>query len=843
MATNNHKTLGRNIVPLNYQLKFEPNFKTFKFKCTAVIKIRVARPTNEIKLNANALEVLSASAKIGNKSVNSDVKADKKNEQIILHFPEQLSGAAELCIESEGINNDELVGFYRSKYSNGSKTEYLLTTQFEPAGARQAFACFDEPEFKATFDISFVIDKKLSAISNMPVKSEEPVDGRRKLVKFYTTPNMSSYLLYLAVGRFESISSKLGKIKINVMTVPGKIKYAKMPMTFAKKFLSFYIDYFGVGYPLPKLDFIGIPDFAAGAMENWGAITFREVDLLGDEKSTSVAMKQRIASVVAHELVHMWFGDLVTMKWWDDLWLNESFATFMSYKALDDAYPEWETKTQNVLDMQAVALAADQLNSTHPISVSVDEPGEIDKIFDEISYEKGGSFLGMLEDYVGEKNFRKGLHQYLKSHKYGNATKFDLWDAVGKAAGSKSSDVKTIARYWIDQPGYPMIDMRETSGGFSIEQKRYLLLEKGRHDQVWPIPLHYSVGGKPGFDILRSKAKTLHTGSADYVKLNLGQKGIYRVRYPSKTLEKIGKAIKTKKLGAIDAWGVENDLYSFAKSCRIPLQVYLDFIENYCMDSDYPLNLNVSSHLNSLAMFLYNERSYERVRKLLLRFNRLLLGKLGWERGKDERSVLTMLRAGVISSLGIHGDDEVRKIAKNLFSDKVSKNKEIDPNLRSAVYRINAWIGDEKTFDTLKAMYNREHMPEEKIRLLGSISAFSDAGILASALEFSLSKEVRCQDALSIPGNMAMNPVGKELLWEWTRKNWKILAKRNAAGGHMLKGYVGNIETTCSGKALESFRLFFSDKKNRRSDIELAIEQAIEMMEVNTRFVKNNSAI
>jgi hypothetical protein len=271
--------------------------------------------------------------------------------------------------------------------------------------------------------------------------------------------------------------------------------------------------------------------------------------------------------------------------------------------------------------------------------------------------------------------------------------------------------------------------------------------------------------------------------------------------------------------------------------------VYLEFVENYCMDSDYPLNLSVSGHLNGLAMFLYREKSYERIRKIILAFNTRLFKKLGWKRKEGEREVLTMLRSSVIASLGIHGDKGVRRIAERMLSDKMSKNKEIDPNIRSAIYRINAWHGDASLLRKFRAMYLKERMPEEKLRLLGIMGAFSKPSLLERSLAFSLSKDVRYQDSIYIPGSMAGNPIGKDLLWDWTRENWKLLVKRNPSGGHMLKGYVGNLETISSAESLERIMHFFSDKRNRRSDIDLAIEQAFEMIEINVRFVKRNSDV
>ncbi len=374
-----HETLGNNVIPSRYTLFFEPDLSTFQFKGLARIAVHIAKKTRRIQLNAKELNLQAASVKSRGPSYDAKVSYNHKNERVILEFPTAVSGEVELNISFTGTNNDTSHGFYRSKYTDNGKELYMLASQFEAADARAAFPCFDEPAFKALFDVSFAVDPELQCLSNMPIKSESK-NGPKKVVTFCTSPKMSTYLLYLSVGRFDFLSEKLGPVKISVVTVPGKKKYASLALQYGKRFLKFYEHYFGIKYPLPKLDLIALTDFSAGssAMENWGAITFRESDLLADE-NVSVAKRQRIAEVIAHELAHQWFGNLVTMGWWNDLWLNESFATMMAFKALDSAFPEWNMHAQYLSDDVNVALSVDQLIATHPISVKVNTPGEIDR--------------------------------------------------------------------------------------------------------------------------------------------------------------------------------------------------------------------------------------------------------------------------------------------------------------------------------------------------------------------------------------------------------------------------------------------------------------------------------
>ena len=405
--------LSDSISPIYYDLLFEPDLANFTFKGTTKIKIKLKKPSSQITLNSSELKIKNAKIIHNNKTHNAKIGVNEKEETLSLKTSEPISKEATIEIEFEGILNDKLSGFYRSKYMQNEKEKYLATTQFEAPYARQAFPCFDQPDKKAVFSVSLLIQKDLKAISNMPIVSETKKENK-KLVKFEETPQMSTYLLYMGVGDFEFIESKLRDIKIRIVTLPGKSKEGKFALELTKKFLSYFEKYSKIPYPLPKLDMIAIPDFNAGAMENWGAITFREILLLFNPEKTSLPVKKRIAEVIAHELWHQWSGNLVTMKWWNDLWLNESFATYMAYKAVDNYFPEWHMWEDFVSDSTGGAMDADMLKTTHPIAVKVSSPNEIEEIFDEISYGKGGSVLRMIESYLGEETFRTGVSNYLK---------------------------------------------------------------------------------------------------------------------------------------------------------------------------------------------------------------------------------------------------------------------------------------------------------------------------------------------------------------------------------------------------------------------------------------------
>ncbi len=835
-----YQTLGDNVIPTRYSLNFKPNFRTFKYEGMALISVQIKKSTKEISLNAAELEIKSASVLSKSGELKASVKEDREKQRITIKLKSSVKGSASIKIKFTGTNNENMYGFYRSRYLHGKATKYILTSQFEAANARNAFPCFDEPSFKAIFDVSMTVDKDMDCISNMPVLSVKKIGKSIKEVRFKETPRMSTYLLYLGVGNYDYVKGKLGKIEIRVITMPGNRKLAQLPLEYAKKFIKFFEDYFGVKYPLPKVDFIAIPDFAAGAMENWGAITFRETALLAASDS-SVATKQRIAEVIAHELVHQWFGDLVTMKWWNDLWLNESFATFMSYKALDALFPEWKMKIEYKREVIATAFGADQLKSTHPISVSVKSPGEIDQLFDEISYEKGGTVLNMIEHYSGYEIFREGLHNYLKDHSYSNATKFDLWRSIDDEAKrrSKKMNVYSVASFWVDKPGYPIIRAKRSDSGIELEQKRYFMLNKISDNTVWPIPINYSVSGSEHNMLFDKKSANIPLVADQWIKLNSGQNGLYRVVYDETDIEKLGHLIRDKKLSGADSWGIENDIYAMSRSGRVAAGSYLEFVDKYCFGGEYPMNANVLDHLGWISDMLYKEGN-TMPKELIIRYSNEILDNLGWDRRERESTFNTMMRSAAIMKSGMAGHPTTIDSAKEIFNDYITHGKEIEINIRAAVFYLNAWVGDEKVFNTFRQRYIKEKVPEEKARFLRALAMFNDKRLLLNAFEFSMSQEVRPQDSFVIVAMGSSNPAGSELILEWTKKNWKQLKKRFASGTHMLSRYVDNLSCLKTKEDLDEVKAFFSKKENKRDDIAHALANTLEEIEANIQFMEAN---
>ncbi len=827
-------TLGTNVVPSHYVIDIEPDMKQFTYKGSEVIDAHVSRSAKVIKLNAKELSVTNAKVMVNGVEQDAGVSYDKKNQQVILTLPKAVHGDARIKLDFVGENNDRMYGFYRSEVKDGASTSYMLTSQFEAADARAAFPCFDEPALKATYDLSLKVDKGLDAISNMPVK-EKRAEGNKQVFTFETSPKMSSYLLYMGVGKFDYVEDKVGSTVIRLVTPPGRQGYADLPLEYAKKAVEFYQSYFGIDYPLPKIDFIAVPDFAAGAMENWGAITFRERALLCNN-SSSASTKESVASTIAHELAHQWFGDLVTMKWWDDLWLNESFATYMSYKALDSAYPEWNVMLQYASEVQGTALGADQLKSTHPINVPVGSPAEADEIFDEISYEKGGSVLHMLESYVGEAAFRKGLHEYLASHAYGNASKADLWKAIQDASGDKN--VSRIMKKWLDMPGYPLVEVRKVSDGFELRQKKFTLIGE-KSNSVWPIPVTFSTEGGEG-KVLMDKERIVIKTKSPWIKINTKQAGIYRTSYDKDTLSELGALLQSGKLGGLDAWGIENDLFALARAGKINVNDYLDFVDRYCTNADYPMNENVIGNLDWLSTMFYGKPVSDRINESIIKVGEPLLDRLGWAVKGGEKDIDTMLRGAVISALGQAGYAPVVSMAEAIFRDSFAQGQ-IDSNLRGAIYSIVAWNGDANTFDTFVKRYETETDPAEKIRLLKALGMFKDPQLIERALGMFSSDTIRLQDSHVIPSVISGNPVGKDMIWEWTKANWKTFMAKYGSGTHMLADFVENLGLGNGDKMLDEVKDFFAKGSNMRDDISMSVKQVMERIAINTRFMEENA--
>ena len=822
------------VIPVNYTLEFEPVFKNFTFNGKEIITINCKEYVNSITLHCAELKIKSCHVRCNGISEKTITKIDAKKEELTIIIKNKIKGNAFVEIEFTGELNDRLLGFYRSQYKQNGKTKYLATSQFEAADARRAFPCWDEPEAKATFDISIITENKFTAISNMPVTSKKKMKNKT-IYKFAKTPVMSTYLVYLGVGEFEYLTGKIGKTIVRVITTKGNKSKGKYSLELGKKLLLSYEKYFGIKYPLPKLDLIAIPDFVLGAMENWGAITFRETILLYDPKTSSTRTKQYIAEVISHEIAHQWFGNLVTMKWWNDLWLNESFATFMATKFVDKFYPEWDLWNQFVEDAMNAAMGLDSLKNTHPIDVKVNSTSEIREIFDAISYDKGGCVLRMLEHYVGESNFQKGLKRYLADFKYKNAEGQDLWDAIGKIS---KMPVRAMVLTWLKQPGFPVVEIEKQDSTLHLKQRRYMMESDKKSHGLWSIPL--SIGLKDElFQKLftkKSMSVKLPKNSIGFVA-NFGRKGFYRVKYDEGTLLDLKMLVDQKQIPAIDRWAIQNDLFSLCISCDETVRNYLDFSDAYYDEDSYLASVNVAHNLSSLYFRAFGEEFSSEIQNYAINYLKKILYDLGWNPKKTDKHTDAMMRGFAISTLGKLDDDEVIIESENRYKQFLKNPSSLSPDLVEPVCSVMAWNGNSKTHEELIRLYRNAKTMEEKLRFLGAMCSFKDEKLLLKSLNFSQTSEVRSQNMQLPIMKVAANPYGKKILWPWLKTNWSKLNKKVGRGNPLFNRIVASISSIADDSMEKEIRQFF--KKNPTPGTERTQEQTLERIRISSKFLRS----
>ena len=849
MTTSQRVQLPGNVRPLKYRLTLAPDLDRFTFSGEESIDIQVSEPTSHFVLNSVDIQVQSASIVRGNGTevAASQIVYDQDSETVTIVFSTPVpAGAAQLALRFTGQLNDKLHGFYRSTYRTGEGgTQTLVATQFEATDARRAFPCWDEPATKAAFEVTLLIPAHLTAVSNTAVASETSEPAGLKRVLFRETPPMSTYLLAFVVGDMDFIqdTSRDGTL-VRVFTTRGKAEQGRFALDVAVRLLPYFNDYFGIPYPLEKLDHLAIPDFAAGAMENWGAITYRETALLFDPEYSSPGTRQRVAEVVAHEMAHMWFGDLVTMEWWNDLWLNESFASWMGTKAVDHLFPEWDMWTQFVVHDLNSGLGLDGLENSHPIEQEVHNPAEISQLFDAISYSKGASILRMLEQFLGQEQFKKGLHRYLSTHAYGNARGLELWQAM---QDESRLPVVSMMESWINQTGYPVVhaDVRREADRTSLQlsQQRFLYSGPNQDPTTWHIPVSVSAPGAQDtpFTIMDLRDATLDvpTHGESWIKLNTRQTGFYRVQYEENELAKLIPAVESLELPAADRLGLQADAYALSQACLIPATRFLDLARAYKNERDYTVWADLAGNLGHLEMILAREPYYPRLQSFGRELLRSIADEVGWEAKPGEGHLQALLRSTVLGRLGAFGEDELLQEAQRRFHRFLKEPSSLSPDLKGVVYSLAARSGDGDTFETFRRLALEADLQEEKLRLLGAMARFHDQDLMTKALELSLSPEVRSQDTVTLVSSVAGNPGGgRDLAWDFIKNNWAELDQRYGAGGFAMMRLVSITGGFTTLEARRDVEEFF--QCNPAPSVTRTIQQCLERINLNVRWMDYN---
>lgn len=796
--------LPQTVIPEHYDLHFTIDFERFLFIGKQKLLIKITDTQSFLRLHCEDLtisELLFSSAKY-----SAAVEYSLSDGELHIKPPEPLSpGKYQLDLSFTGNLNDDLAGFYRSRYTDiNGKDAYLATTQFEAPYARKAFPCFDEPGFKATFAVTLDIPQQMTAISNMPEKKQTIANGR-KSVSFCSTPPMSTYLLYMGVGHFDFIEEKKDNRTIRVFGVNGKSSQGTFALQFAAKTLRFFEDYTNVEYPLPKLDLIAIPDFAAGAMENWGACTFREVLLYVDETVTSVSAKKRVAEVIAHELWHQWSGNLVTMKWWDDLWLNEAFATYQAFRAVDHFYPQWQIWDDFIDGDTKSAFGMDMLSSTHPIAVPVHTANEIEEIFDHISYGKGGSVLRMIEDYIGVESFRKGVSTYLKNFTYKNAVAEDLWTTLEKHSGQP---VKDILISWIIKPGFPLLKASKKDSIVHLTQQRFTAAKNG-DSGIWPVPLTWISTDHTQERLFYTPDCIIPTSNG-FTKFNEQQTGFYRVLYDNQILIDLKIAVKSKILHKYDRWGILNDFWACVFAGYASLSELLEIMSWYDSEDQVFVLRELASQCTEISQLLqFKDNGQKLFHKYRLPFSRAL-DKLGWESNGQEDPHVKQLRAIAISFLIRAGDNIVKQKALSMAQSYLEDGP-LDPDIRNACLRAISIEGTRSLFDILKRTYERKNNIEEKIALLSTLADFTDPSLLGEYLDYAMTSAVRRQDLRTVFSRVGHNPSCPQLFFQWVKNHWPVLSELRKSHFVFMGLLQTMITTAQDADVLNSIREFLEN--------------------------------
>ena len=763
-------------VPTHYDLTLEPALEAGTFSGRAEIQIDLREPLEEVVLNAKELEFLEA--RLDGRPV-AGIALDPERERVTFAAGRRLEpGPHTLEVAFRGALNEKLAGFYRSTFTDeAGRRHTIATTQLQSTDARRAFPCFDEPAFKAAFSVTLVVPEGLTAVSNAPVVAEEPAGPGRKRVRFGRTIPMSTYLVAFVVGPLEATEPvDVEGVALRVLHPPGKGRLTKYALEAGAHALRYFTAYYGIPYPGEKLDMMAIPDFAFGAMENLGCITYREVLLLVDEGRATQAELLRVADVIAHEIAHMWFGDLVTMRWWNGIWLNEAFATFMATACTDAFRPDWRRWDQFSRERSA-AFDVDSLASTRPIEYEVRSPADADGMFDLLTYEKGASVVRMLEQYLGPTRFRDGIRHYLAKHAYGNTETGDLWDALEEVTGEPA---RRIMDSWIFQGGYPLISAsRDAAGSLALRQSRFYYAAPGQaQPSLWSVPLVLRRLGEapsPGGELRRLlEGVEVRLGpeeAAGPVLVNAGGYGFYRVRYEQGLLE----AISGRMMGdltPIERYLLADDAWAAVLAGATTAPEFLAFAERFGSETDLDVWASLAGSLGSLERLLDGEalaRYRDRCRALL----RPALERLGWEPRQGDSPRALELRALLWRALAVTAaDPEALERGRRLHDALLADPSSVEPNLAAAAAAAVANRGTAEDYEVFLTRFRRAADPQEERRYRSLLAAFPGASEMDRTLTMTLDGAVRTQDAPYLLAECLVNRHQGERAWEFLAANW-----------------------------------------------------------------------
>ena len=817
--------------PIRYSLRLEPDLVHFRFSGQVDIEFQSLQPVEQVVLNVLELAVWSCKLQIDDKTIPCTFQINPEKEELKIDLPETMSGTFFLTIDYQGWINDKMAGFYRSTFETNGQKRYIAVTQFQESDARRAFPCMDHPSQKAVFDIKMIVDDDLVALSNGPAVEEKPLTGGKKQVRFQTTPPMSTYLLFFGVGEFHLTEHETDP-RVRSVTLPGRIPFGGFGLEFGRKALEFCETYYQIPYALSKMDLIAVPDFAFGAMENWGAITFRENLILHYPEVTSKSGEMSICNVIAHEIAHQWFGNLVTPSDWKYLWLNESFATYFAYGVVDHYHPKWQVWDQFLLGQTAPAMGRDGLNDTCAIEIPGGEHVVINTSTAPIIYSKGSSILRVIQGYIGKDDLRKGLQHYLKTFEYANAASHHLWEALEKISGKP---VTPLMKSWIEQPGHPLVQAQRNGRDLTLTQKRFTYLEN-TSNQTWQIPVTLTVYDETGdsrtISILLKETSTRIDLGAAWVayKVNTDQTGFYRVAYRTpEDLAAIGVRVAGKNLSPEDRWGLQNDLFAQVQCGAASIDDYLEFLNNY-LDEDAYLPLSSMADNLFQAYLVFDGPRKEAIRSFGRSMHEKVLSAIGYLPVTDETLTTSLLRDHILWHAVVYGSSPAAVFAADQF-EALRQGKAIHPDILKSVLMAGALAGGRDTLEWLIRRFESCDIEHERIQVIAALGCFRDLGLIHKALAYSLEK---------VPGRnrfipmtvAAANPYATGDMWQWFTDHVDSLETLHPL---LYERVIAGIVPVSGLSNPEDVNTFFSQYLDQKPHLEAVVRMSLERLEINHR--------
>jgi aminopeptidase N len=791
-------------IPEHYQLTLTLDRTGRTFGGTVTMNGSSTQGANAIAVHAKDLEI---------ESVTLDGKAAEftpgENDELTITHPDITQGRHIVVIVFHGQITDAMHGLYPCYYDHDGVKKELLATQFESHHAREAFPCIDEPEAKATFDVTLTTESDITVLGNMPIKKQEQTDNQL-ITQFDTTPRMSTYLLAWVTGELhrKTAVTKHG-VEVNVWATPAqKPSSLDFALDIATRTIDFFDDYFDTPYPLPKSDHIALPDFTSGAMENWGLVTYREVALLADPATTSIGSKHYIATVIAHELSHQWFGNLVTMKWWNNLWLNESFATLMEYIAVDALHPEWNIWLDFATGEVPMALRRDSLDGVQPVQLDVHHPDEISTLFDgAIVYAKGARLLRMLQHYIGHDAFQQGLKTYFATHAYGNTEGDDLWQALGTASGK---NITGFMNTWISQPGYPVVKVTQNDTALALSQEQFFVGPHEESETLWPIPLGASDSDLP--ELMDTREVTLQRTSQDSLRLNVGDTAHFITQYSDDLLTKLIDDLRSGQLSQLDRGQLLHEQILLTRASASPSSALIPLLEAYRHETTESVWDMICLAVNELKKFVEtDEASIKKLRAFTGILAREQYERLGWHVQDNESETDTKLRATVISLMVYSEDSDVLASAKELYH--TTSLEDLNPELRSLIIGATVRHSDApaEIVDALLEKYASTSSPELQQDIAHGVASTKNAAVIGRLLELIRAGTIiRHQDVVRWFVYLLRNRDGRTLAWQWLRDNWSWIEQ--TFGGDKsyddFPRYAGSALVT--RQQLQEYRDFFT---------------------------------